>query len=322
MRSPEARALNNPLVKNAKAFSPAGISSFFEICDVNEDGTPLNDPERIGARGGGFALAKGVTSVVKAKESEKTGIEVFINNTLAPEAETTRTMVKMLLGATKKEYFVEVRHDIEVPIGSGFGTSAAGAFSCGLALNHALGLNLTYNAVARTAHVADVVCRTGLGTVEAMTVGGLVLVVKSGAVGIGLVDRIPVPPTLMVVAGTFRPINKSEILLSPEKKVLINKLAQQAMDKIIARLGPQNFLKCCQEFAVQSGLASERVKQLMKETESAGAIGAAQNMIGEAVHAVTYPENLDSVYQIFLKHLKRESITVSRINFEGARLLP
>ena len=308
--------------KSGRAFSPSGISSFFEICDTNEDGTPIADPEKIGARGGGFGLTKGVTTEVRAKDSEKTTIEVFINNRRAPEAETTRTMVKVLLEVAKEKYAVEVRHDIEVPIGAGFGTSAAGAFSCGLALSHALGLNLTYNAIARMAHVADVVCRTGLGTVEGMTVGGLVLVVKSGAMGIGLVDRIPVLPTLKVVAGTFRPMSKSEILLSPEKKAVINKLAQRAMDKIIARLSLENFLKCCQEFALQSGLASERVKQLMKDAESAGAVGAAQNMIGEAVHAVTYPENLDSVYNIFLTHLKKDAVTVSSIDFQGARLLP
>ena len=52
------------------------------------------------------------------------------------------------------------------------------------------------------------------------------------------------------------------------------------------------------------------------------AIGAAQNMIGEAVHAVTYPENLDSVYNIFLKYLKKDAVTVSDIDFQGARLLP
>ena len=308
--------------KSGRAFSPSGISSFFEICDTDEDGTPLRDPEKIGARGGGFGLTKGITTEVRAKESEKTRIEVFINNRRAPEAETTWTMVKMLLDLTKEKYAVEVRHDIEVPVGAGFGTSAAGAFSCGLALNYALGLNLTYNAIARKAHVADVVCRTGLGTVEAMTVGGLVLVVKSGAVGIGLVDRIPVPPTLKVVTGTFRPKSKSEILLSSEKKVVINKFAQRTMDKIIADLRPENFLKCCQEFALQSGLASERVKDLMKGAENAGAIGAAQNMIGEAVHAVTYPENLDSVYNVFLRHLKKDAVTVSSIDFQGARLLP
>ena len=129
-------------------------------------------------------------------------------------------MVKMLLEKTKDNYAVEVRHEIAVPVGAGFGTSAAGAFSCGLALSQSLGLNLTYNTIARTAHVADVVCHTGLGTAEAMTVGGLVLVVKSGAVGFGVVDRIPVLPTLKVVAGTFKPI-KSEILLSPEKQIAI-----------------------------------------------------------------------------------------------------
>jgi len=46
--------------RTAKAFSPAGISSFFEICDVTADGKPILNPNKVGARGGGFAMEIGV----------------------------------------------------------------------------------------------------------------------------------------------------------------------------------------------------------------------------------------------------------------------
>ncbi len=56
--------------KTAKAFAPAAISSFFEIHDT-EDNKPITDLERVGARGGGFGLEKGVLTQVTVKEAEK-----------------------------------------------------------------------------------------------------------------------------------------------------------------------------------------------------------------------------------------------------------
>jgi pantoate kinase len=169
--------------------------------------------------------------------------------------------------------------------------------------------------------VADVVCQTGLGTVEGLTVGGLVLVVKSGAIGIGLVDRILIPPDLKIVAGSFQPIDKSSVITSPEKRSLINKLGRETMTRILAAPNLVNFLKCCKDFAFRLGLASEQVKNLIFEAEEAGAIGATQNMIGDAVHSVTTKANLVSVYNAFLTHLPKDNIVVSDIDFQGARLL-
>ena len=61
-------------MKTAKAFSPAGISSFFEICDTTKDGNGITDPERIGSRGGGFVIEKGVHTQVEVNEAEKEGL--------------------------------------------------------------------------------------------------------------------------------------------------------------------------------------------------------------------------------------------------------
>lgn len=302
------------------AFSPCGISSFFEICDTNIDGTPITTPEKVGSRGGGFALSKGVTTEVHMHPAETTEIEIFINDKKV-DANTTKTVVNTLLSTLDTKYSVKVKHRLEVPIGSGFGTSAAGALSSALALSHALGLTWTYNQLARVAHVADVVCQTGLGTVSGLTVGGLVLIVKSGANGIGLVDRIPIPPTLKIVAGSFQPIEKRSVLLSPEKRSLINALGRETLTQILSAPTLVNFLRCCKAFAFRSGLASTCVKSLIVEAESAGAIGATQNMIGEAVHAVTKIEHLERVYDVFRSCLPKKNIIISDIDFQGARLL-
>ena len=121
------------MTQSAKAFAPAGISSFFEICDHTDDGIPIADPERVGSRGGGFGLQRGVLTEVSVSQAKTNSIRVFLNGQTAPEAETTKTVIEMLLGKTEGAYDVVVRHKIEVPIGAGFGTSAGGALTAGLA---------------------------------------------------------------------------------------------------------------------------------------------------------------------------------------------
>ena len=307
--------------RSASAFSPAGISSFFEICDRNPDGTRIEDPSRIGARGGGFGLQRGVTTVVRARRSKNTRIKSYINSKIT-EAKTSKTAALELLKRLDDKFDVEIKHQVDVPIGSGFGTSAAGAFSCALALTKALEIPVTYNEVGIIAHTADVICGTGLGTVEGLAVGGLVLVIEPGAPGIGVTDQIPISPDVRIIAGSFQPIKKETVLLSEEKRTIINRLGRETMKKILLKPEIENFMRCCRDFAVDIGLMSKKVRDLIKDVEKERVLGATQNMLGEAVHAVVYEEDLESVIPVFKRHLPDRSIVVSEIDFQGARLLP
>jgi nitrogen regulatory protein PII-like uncharacterized protein len=84
------------------------------------------------------------------------------------------------------------------------------------------------------------------------------------------------------------------------------------MRGILANPCLENFLRNCKAFAIQSGLASTRVKELIDDAEKAGAIGASQNMIGEAVHAIVKDTNLKKVHEAFKSYLSEEKIVVSR----------
>jgi pantoate kinase len=307
--------------KTAWAFSPAGISSFFEICDRTDNGTLNTDLERVGARGGGFGLQKGVLTDVSVQKAKASSIRVSINGKLAPEAETTRTVLLMLLSKADGAYDVVCNHKVEVPIGAGFGTSAGGALTAGLALSKALDLPLTYNQIGKVAHVAEVQCKTGLGTVGPLMISGCVLTVEPGAPGISVIDRIPLSPDYVVVAGVFGPTPTKQVLLSTERRCLVNRYGQKTLKAILAEPSIENFLACCWEFAQKTGFASKRVKRLVKLAEKAGAVGAAQNMVGEAVHAVTLEENAATVAEAFKQALPKESILASKIDFQGARLV-
>lgn len=307
--------------KTSKAFSPAGISSFFEICDRTADGKPITNLEQAGARGGGFGIQKGVTTHINVSKAESNNVQIFINGRVAPEAETTKAVVKMLLDNAKKTYDIVVKHKVEIPIGAGFGSSAAGALTTALALSKALDLNITYNQLGRIAHVAEIRCKTGLGTVGPLMLGGCILTIEPGAPGIAIIDRIPISTDYVIVAGVFGPIPTKEVLSAPEKRLAVNKWGRKTLEKILSEPSLENFLACCRDFAEKTGLMTERVRILMKLAEKAGVMGAAQNMVGEAVHALTTLENAEMVVQAFKRVLPQDKILVSQVDVQGARLL-
>ena len=308
--------------KTAHAYAPSAISSFFEICDTQPNGKPIADLTKVGARGGGFGLQKGVSTQVTATEATKNNVQVFINGKPAPTAETTKTVVKTLLNNLQETYDVVIQHKVEVPIGAGFGTSAGGALTAGLALKEALSLPLTRNQIGRIAHIAEIQCQTGLGTVSALAqMGGCVLVVEPGAPGTCVIDSIPLRPDFVIVAGVFAPIPKKEVFSSLVKRDEINRCGRKTLLKILAEPSIENFLASCLEFAEESGLMTGRTKELVKLAERAGAVGAAQNMVGEAVHALTSVKNAEHVAEAFKQVLPEESVITTGIDFQGARLL-
>jgi pantoate kinase len=310
------------LTKFARAFAPAAISSFFEICDQTSDGKPISDLERVGSRGGGFGLQMGVLTEVTISPSKINNLYVFINGKAAPEAQTTRTTLQMLLNRVQGTHDVFVHHKIEVPVGAGFGTSAGGALTAGLALKEALKLPLTFHQIGKFAHVAEVQCKTGLGTVSALTLGGgCMLVLEPGAPGIGVIDRIPLNSDHVIVTGIFGATPTKSVLSSSARRLEINRWGRETLEEILSEPSIENFLACCWRFAQKSGFATERMKKLVHLAEKAGAVGAAQNMVGEAVHALALEENALSVAEAFKQVLPTKDILVSRLDFQGVRLV-
>jgi pantoate kinase len=216
-----------------------------------------------------------------------------------------------------------VDHKIEVPIGAGFGTSAGGALTAGLALKAALDLPLTYNQIGQIAHVAEIECQTGLGTVSSLTFsGGCVLVVEPGAPGICQIDRIPLSPDCAIVVGycPSSTINKS-VLSDPKKQQVINRYGKKTRQAILEKPTVQYFLDSCWQFAQDTGFATPKVCELARLAKEAGAVGVAQNMLGEAVHALVKRKNADLVAEALKRVLPKENVIVSEIDFQGARLI-
>jgi len=276
---------------------------------------------KTGSRGGGFVADGGVLTQIALHESASNSIKVLINRKAAPEAETTKTVAETLLAHVARRCSITITHEVRVPIGSGFGSSAAGALGTALALAKALRLNLTYNQLGTIAHNAEVKCRTGLGTVGPIMQGGCVLTLEPGAPGKSVIDRIPVSPDHVIVAGTYGPMPTKTVLSSPNKCRAVNKWGRKTLENILADPSLENFLARCFEFAEKTGFMTRRLRNLAKLANEAGAIGSAQNMVGEAIHSLTTLDNADRVVQAFMQVLPEEQILVAKIDLQGARLV-
>jgi pantoate kinase len=270
----------------SEAVCPAGISSFFEVCDTNRAGKSIDDPARIGARGGGFAISKGVKAKVFARKASRSRINIRINSKPAPEAQTTRWAISEVLKATGAVLDVRVHLKVKVPIGSGFGTSAAGTLASCLALANAADFPVTMNELGRITHISEVINKTGLGTASAMLTGGFVLVTEPGAPGVGSVDRLLFPEDHLLLCVYLGPISTRDVLSRSDLANIVNPAARTAMEKIRRKPELSTFLNETRHFGEIVGFQTAEVRRLLNAVVATGAVGAAQNMIGRAVHGV------------------------------------
>jgi pantoate kinase len=270
----------NPWRSVARAYSPSHISGFFTIHD---DKNPSNK----GSRGGGIVLDAGcITEVSIGTESPgRTRIEL---NGRAEEALTTRYVVERLAGPSS----VTVSTDFDVPVGCGFGASAAGALSTALALNELLALDMTLNEVAQIAHCAEVANSTGLGDVIAETYGGVVIRKKPGAPGIGLIDRIPHRNERISYVALGEKLTKSVLAEGgAELKRRINEAGKEALKALLQKPTLATFMHVSREFSLRIELISDTCKDAIEAVAAEGKV-ASVAMLGEAVFVIGESEAL------------------------------
>lgn len=280
---------------SAEVFTPAVVSSIFEACLKDEGGNPIKDPLRIGARGAGFAMNAGVRTRVRLVEGA--GVRVSINGRLE-EARTTVNAVRIAANALGYAGGVEVEHEIGVPIGSGFGTSASGALGAALALSLALNRPLSLVSAVRVAHEADVVSGTGLGTAEGLLAGGIGVVIEPGAPWFGSIDKIPFSEDLVVVSVHFGGIEKSTVLSSQEALARVNEAGRRGVERVRANPTVKSLLREARVFAEESGIGDPGLLRMADELVKAGALGASQNMIGKAIHAIARGDALGDLLRV------------------------
>jgi len=303
------------LESEAVSFSPAHITGFFQIFD-----RPRN-PLFKGSRGAGVSLTKGVKTTVRTRKSPKKNIEIKINGRLTEAAQVSSSVAHSFLSIAGANYRVLIEHDVGIPIGCGLGSSGAGALGLAFALNEALGLGLTKIEVAQAAHVAEVKCKTGLGTVIAELSGGLEIRVKPGAPGIGEVKHVKVVGDYVVVCLPFGPMSTKKALTDPKLRRLINKHGGKLVEELVAQPSLGRFLELSRSFAEKTMLISERVRKVLTDVDNHG-FASSMAIFGETVFSLVRQNEAEELMRIFRKHAQgQHDIINAEIDFTGARIL-
>ncbi|MFX1574636.1 MAG: hypothetical protein ACFFB0_18005 [Promethearchaeota archaeon] len=305
---------------------PHRISGFFEIVD-EINGMKIQDPEKIGSRGAGFNLsAVGRTKIEidELDKSNKNVLNIYINNEkVNKKAETTYYIYNKIKHLINNPVRIKIFHYFDLPVGCGYGASGSGALGTIFGLNHLLNLNLSNIEESRIAHIAEVVNRTGLGTVCGLLRGGLCILKEPGYPCV--TERIEVPDKYIIVCGSFGMIHTKSILTDPILNLRIKKAGRKALEKLIQQRNIRTFIKASIEFVRETEILDilnlYEIKELITNLNKLNVLGSSMNQLGKAVYVICKKESLSKVLEIFDSYKPRIRVFNLLINNNGPRIL-
>ncbi len=293
----------------AKAFSPGHVTGFFEI--------PKNHGNYLyrGSKGAGFSIDRGVATTVHVFDNSKPAYRISINGIVSENAEVSRWVLEEYLRLAARPGFVNVDHDVGLPIGFGLGSSGAAALSLSYALNEALHTNLNKFQAAQIAHHAEISCKTGLGTVIAEFAGGFEMRTDAGAPGIGTIDRIELRDHKAVVL-CLAPISTKSFLTGRIDE--INGKGGVMLRRLSETRNVDDFLKMSYEFAETLSLTGGICKAPIASLNAIG-IQAGVAMFGHTVFTLV-PRSRAKEAREALKGFGG-TLFVCNLDLHGARVL-
>lgn len=252
-------------------FVPGHITGFFTIEDHDIS-------LKKGSCGAGFLLSEGVRTTIS--DADKLTVEVNQGDS---------TVIDEVLKILETDTDFKITQDIQLPIGAGFGTSAASALSLTLAINDYLDLGYSLDLCGQIAHMAEVNLGAGLGDVIAQTGRGMVLRTQPGAPGVGEIKSFK---TGAVVAWkTFGGIETSSIITDSHHQQVISDAGLKYLEYFEEKSSLKNFLDFSNSFASKTNLMSEDVRKLVDYFNSRHDIlGSSMAMLGNTVFAFAQDE--------------------------------
>jgi len=298
---------------------PHRISGFFEIVD-EINGIKIKNPENIGSRGAGFNLNSfGTTEIHLKKLDDKLepNYQIYINNEeLNEKAETSNYILKYCLKDLEYSYDIQVFHNFDLPVGCGFGASGCGALGCIYGLNYLLNLRLSPFEKGKLAHIAEVVNRTGLGTVCGQLGGGLSILLEPGYPC--SCKPVKVPDEVIVVCGSYGAIHTKSILNDPQLNKNIKVAGKKALISLIKEPNLQKFVKISHQFVLDSNILSilnlSEIRQLLRDVNKLDIIGASMNQLGRSVFIFCYKDSEKEVQEVLSSYKPHLKTFISSIN--------
>jgi pantoate kinase len=251
------------MVRGAVGFCPGHISGYFKaVCG--------DSPDTTGSIGAGIVIAEGVRA--QALPADTPIVCIRQQGSLAASGSPPIEYAMRKLGVS-----AAITTECRLPIGAGFGLSAAALLASVTALNHLFSIGLDRFGIAAVAHESEIVHRTGLGDVAACQGGGLTC--RNGP---GIFSEIirEVHIGEPIYALSFGPISTPTVLGSPERMEQV-KAAYPARHPRDLR----DFFTLSREFAERSGLITPDVREVLAACSEQG-IPASMTMLGRGVFAL------------------------------------
>ena len=272
-------------------FVPGHITGFFNIEDHEVS-------LKKGSCGAGFLLSCGVKTTVSAADE----LTIDVN-------QGDFTVIDEVLSIMDIETDFKITQDIQLPIGAGFGTSAASAFSLALAINEFLDLGYSMELCGQIAHMAEINLGAGLGDIIAQTGHGLVFRTQPGAPGIGEIESFE--HDVYIAWKTFGEIETSTIIRDPHHKKVISDSGIKYWNLFREDSSLKNFLDFSNRFAQETKLMSAEVRELVDYLNSSDDIlGSSMAMLGNTAFAFAYDEDA-------FKSLEIEGLHIDKLNNVG-----
>ena len=296
--------MSRPLAETARAFAPGHVTGIFR------PEMTCRDPRGRGSVGAGIVLELGAVAEARFVPGGRTTTKV-VGDGPGPwpiSGEVARRLAPSRGGLT-----VRLMHDL--PVGQGFGMSAAGALATALAVRALTGVSKSR--AVEVAHLAELFGGGGLGGVAAILGGGLEVRTRAGVPPLGRVAHRAFAPRMLVgIVG--RPI-PSPSVLGDRRALARIAAASRGWERTIDG-APEVFLGLAERFTDRAGLASPAVRAVVRGLRRRGA-WAAQAMFGESFFAVPRSPPARAECLDWLRHERIRAVEIGAAR-TGAHLQP
>jgi pantoate kinase len=269
---------------------------------------------RHGSVGAGISIDRGVTTTVSIFDSQVYRFKISINGVPTSDAEVSELVLAQYLRFINKHCYIEVEHDIEIPVGFGLGTSGAAALSLSYALNRCFSLGLTREHAAQIAHYAEVVCGTGLGSVIAEYTGGFECRTIAGPPGLGKIKKTNLEGCKAIIL-CMNPISTKNVL---KKNDFGRSWSEYGVKTPLEVDNLRDFLDTSYAFVSNKGLIDNQSREIISNLSSLG-FSSSIALFGRTIFTIVPKDKTERVVSRLSGH--RGQLITCGIDNIGARML-
>lgn len=291
----------------SKAFSPGHITGV-----VKTNSLPSRQILSQGSEGAGFSIDRGVTTTVTLFDDCNSSYQISINGRCVEDAEVSQLVLQQYQKFIERPYYFKIEHDMEIPIGFGLGSSGAAALSLSYALNESLNVGLSAEQAAQIAHCAEIMCRTGLGTVIAEYTGGFETRTCAGAPGIGIIRKVELKGHRVIIF-CMAPISTKSVLCDN-----FDFRSEWHDNNLLNNLDIRDFVNMSYDFVSKMGLTGGRCKGPISSLRSHG-FDSSVALFGDTIFTLVPGDRLQEAEEC-LSGFNGQLLTCG-IDNTGARVL-